>query len=503
MPVLESLGFSPDPWACPEINTEPAIPVNKVISSLLVVVQSLRSLSMKEEWQVQHDSDGYYYRTVMAWQAFGRVAHFTSIQSQLELFLQGLVQHHDTSDPQYEDAIKGLLPFLNEYVQAMGNVLTDLTRCLKTSFKLCYVLCSLFMFLAEKGFCKPLEESSSEEKSTGGALEGTGIGDGSGIDNVSKDIEDESQVEGLKGEDSEPPPQSTAEGSEDGIEMSQDFDGTLEDVEGTEPGDEDESSDTSEIQDQVADIDPLDPNAVDEKLWGDKNDAEHAPDGGTDEDHSSNKKGPSDIVAKEHSGGAEACDRPHDEQQDGEPDDAPEKNCDDLPDAPEDGESGAGGKLDEHIQDADTLELPESLALDQDTENQDDLQMDIGDIGDENLNDSEEADPTDGMPEHDDTEMQDGPPEESQTETRDQPVDKDNGTTAYEADGDAQPSADDGSEQEPTQNRSTDHSPEDITQADGGDQSSSRYMDASSRLTGTHQSHNEDEPNIPNSSDHR
>src|SRR5258708_17864445 len=99
--------------------------------------------------------------------------------------------------------------------------------------------------------------------------------------------------------------------------------------------------------------------------------------------------------------------------------------------------------------------------------------------------------------------MQEGPPDESQTETRDKPVEKDNGTTAYEADGDMQPSADDGSEQEPTQNRSTDHSPEDITQADGGDQSSSRYMDASSRLTGTHQSHNEDEPNIPNSSDHR
>ncbi|KAF8340373.1 uncharacterized protein EI90DRAFT_3012262 [Cantharellus anzutake] len=483
-PILSNL--EPESPAPSEANVVRSVPADEIISSLLVIVQGLRTWSKKEEWQVQYDSDGYYHRTTMSWRTFGRVARLSFIESQLTLFLCGLMPQHGKLNPVPIDPILEVFPFLDEYVRVMGIILTDFALCLKSSFKLCYVLCSLFMFLSEKGFCKPPEESSSDEQSTEGALEGTGIGEGSGANDISQEIEDESQVEGLLGEDSEPPEGLTVPESENAVEMSQDLDASLEDVERSEAGEDEESSDTTEIQEQIDDVDPTDPHAVDEKLWGDKNNQERPPDGGIDEDRSPDKNEPSDIVPKQNDQVMDERNQPREEQ----PEDvmSPEEGAssDDLPDPlDEQDDSGGGGKLDEHVPDADTLDLPDDLDLEPNAQ-EDDLQMDE-DTDDEHLDPLDGDPPTENIPQQDDATMHDDTEvhnEETHAPEDAEEPQKDRDLTTNEMDEDPLHSSTDASKPE---NPSDEGVADDKVKPDGGDLSSNEPSAPSSHPNGAPQ----------------
>ncbi|KAJ1946982.1 AAA ATPase midasin, partial [Linderina macrospora] len=102
---------------------------------------------------------------------------------------------------------------------------------------------------------------------------GTGMGEGStaGAKNVSDEIEGEDQVEGLQGE--EPDDTNDAGKDEDAIEMENDFQGQLGDADlETDDDDSDKSDDEddeNQMDEQLGDVDPTDPTALDEKLWDD------------------------------------------------------------------------------------------------------------------------------------------------------------------------------------------------------------------------------------------
>ena len=87
--------------------------------------------------------------------------------------------------------------------------------------------------LSAQGFCKPPDlDDSKDGEDPAESVGGVGLGEGSGSQNVSKDIEDESQVEGLRGDGQ----QDTMDnkGGKDAIEMSDDFGGDMEDIPDTE-----------------------------------------------------------------------------------------------------------------------------------------------------------------------------------------------------------------------------------------------------------------------------
>ena len=128
--------------------------------------------------------------------------------------------------------------------------------------------------VAKDGFCKPPEGEAGAGEGEGSMEDagGMGMGEGTGKENVSKEIEDESQVEGLQGEAGEDEDIERAEEG-DALEMSEDIGGKMQDVpdkEGEEEGDDDEKDDDEEPEEQVGNLDAMDPSAVDEKLWGDE-----------------------------------------------------------------------------------------------------------------------------------------------------------------------------------------------------------------------------------------
>lgn len=177
-------------------------------------------------------------------------------------------------------ALARVLPFVETLAETYAESVAAHVASSKSMYKLNYVVSRVMLDIATKGFCKPQEESKDDSKDGDdqGTAEGTGMGAGTGDKNVSNEIKDESQVEGLQGEEEEEQDKEEGgddnEDDDDAFSMENDFDGALEDGkekdEEDKDGDDDDENKDDELDDHVGDVDPLDPGAVDEKFWGDE-----------------------------------------------------------------------------------------------------------------------------------------------------------------------------------------------------------------------------------------
>ncbi|KAF8967136.1 hypothetical protein BDZ97DRAFT_1903538 [Flammula alnicola] len=288
-----------------------------LLNSLLVSVQSLVSRCPEAGYQFARD--------------FTHHLNIDKISTQLNRLLLEI-----SSPVDFRETIGKILPFLVLYQALVRDQLAAHNNWTKSLFKLDFVLCS-------QGFCKPAEDGNNE---VGGeakdAIGGVGIGEGSGVDNISKEIEDESQVEGLKGDDAESKAPESKNEDGDAIEMNDDFGGALEDM--PEPGTDDEaqSDDGSEpeFDETLGDLDDLDLSAVDEKIWGDEKGPENSDDTKekADEDHS-----------KEQDEG--------ETETENEPEEGEDNECSDP--------NVSGAKMDEYVPEANTLDLPDEMDLEE------------------------------------------------------------------------------------------------------------------------------------------
>ena len=128
-----------------------------------------------------------------------------------------------------------------------------------------------FLQIVQEGFCSPAKSSAAEAGGTEKMEGGTGLGEGEGAEDISKNIEDDESLseiaqggEKTKGEE--------IEDREDAVDMDHDeLEGQTGDVsdkaenDGSASGDEE-----ADVDEETGDIDDLDPSAVDEKLWDGK-----------------------------------------------------------------------------------------------------------------------------------------------------------------------------------------------------------------------------------------
>lgn len=314
-----------------------------------------------------------------------RVSHHVAHRSGHQSIAAGLVQLNGQmggmSASTAQATLETVHPFLAVYGHALESSMIELAASDRAVYKLTYILSQLFRTLAERGFCKPQEQSDEKSgQSEGQMSEGTGLGAGTGSKNVSDEIEDESQVEGLRGEEEDQDDQQNEkeDGDDDAVDMQDDFAGDLEDVDGDDGDDSDGDKDDGEddVDDHVGDVDEA---AVDEQFWqGDdpteQQGGDEVQDGKTEQDQSNEP----DLAAKEDEAKSSSKEKPKPEQQ-GE-DDAAEQ--DEGPDGPEqeldeqgeDGEDDSAGQddgadqsrpqPDQHVPEVETLDLPEGMDLD-------------------------------------------------------------------------------------------------------------------------------------------
>ena len=138
------------------------------------------------------------------------------------------------------------------------------------SNELLQTILSIFNLVSAKGFCTPeavIEELAKEGDSILQEFEGGGFGEGEGATNVSEQIDNQEQIEDLKGE--EPKEENKEEVKEEkGIEMSEDFEGGMGDkASGNDDEGGSEGSREDDLDKRMGEVDEKE-GQMDEELWG-------------------------------------------------------------------------------------------------------------------------------------------------------------------------------------------------------------------------------------------
>ncbi|KAL8708470.1 MAG: hypothetical protein Q9220_006627 [cf. Caloplaca sp. 1 TL-2023] len=249
------------------------------------------------------------------------------------------------------------LPLALQYRDICHNVLDHLAAKSRAMNRLAATLAQSFSHVASQGFCNPSKASNAETSSNEKLEDGTGLGEGEGAEDISKDIQDDEDLtelaqEGQKSKDGE-----QIEDQEDAVNMDQeDLEGEMGDAkERDEDGDEEGSQAGSDgedgIDEETGDVDDLDPNAVDEKMWDEK--AEDA----NREKEGSKAKGPAQKDDRVH---AEAEQR----EKDSDDIEGEEELSDVGADEDEEVKQQNSEMMDPHAQQEEHLDLPEEMDLD-------------------------------------------------------------------------------------------------------------------------------------------
>jgi len=365
--------------------------LEELIDSLRVCVQSVASrfsTNDKKEELNKYLLDGYLIA-----RDFTRLMRLGDIRDKIANTFSVVSSHADV-----KESLLIVTPFLDLYISLALDQISALATWTKALFKLNFVLCSLLRSLCQNGFCRPAEidKDAGPNAETSDIAEGTGIGEGSGGESISKEIEDESQIEGLQDAANEEDAERKNEADADAIEMADDFGGELEDMSEVD-GDDRSSSEESEFDETLGDIDVRDQSAVNEKIRDDSQPPTESDghDGRIDEKGSTKQTESSEVMAKEGEDTKKGEDLGEVTQEDLMKEEIglqDEQNTDTFVD---------GDPMDQ-VPDADSLDLPDNINLDDKDEKdgEHDVQEDCESFEGQNVDLPEDmvADDMDDMP---------------------------------------------------------------------------------------------------------
>ena len=212
-----------------------------------------------------------------------------------------------------------------------------------------------FSQVVQDGFCTPGENSGAEAGKTEKLEGGTGLGEGEGAEDISKDIQDEedlSEVAQGMGTNKE---KEEIEDQEDAVDMDHDeLEGETEDV--SDKGKDGSASEGEEndIDEETGEVDDLDPLALDEKLWdGKPGEKDKEKEGSKDK----GKVQKDDQVADDATNRRES---PRVQEGEGEDDEASQNDVEEAEEITQEETE----KVDPRLQEGQNLDLPEEMDLD-------------------------------------------------------------------------------------------------------------------------------------------
>jgi midasin len=245
------------------------------------------------------------------------------------------------------------LPILKQYSKILQRSVIRYANLHQATCKTSYILSKIFIEIASQGFCTPSEKSEDNSGQTEKLEGGTGLGDGEGAEDISKNIEDDEELEDLAQEPNQGE-KGDMEDEKDAVDMADgDMEGELGDA---EEKDSEEGSDCedkeAEMDEEAGDVNDLDAGAVDEKMWdGD----EEQPRKDKEGDESKGKVDKDEQVAAQES------------NKEGLEDDGTEEEDEEAAGA-EQGEEITQDddieKHDPHAQEGEALDMPDDMELD-------------------------------------------------------------------------------------------------------------------------------------------
>ncbi|KAG5948870.1 hypothetical protein E4U53_006121 [Claviceps sorghi] len=313
-------------------------------------------------------------------------------------------------------------PILDQFASLCSRSVEQGQELHRASAHMAYNLTKSFNQIASQGFCTPQEKSDETSGGDAGQLEaGTGLGEGEGAEDISKDIQADEDLTELA-QEANKEKNERIEDEKDAVDMAdEDLEGETgsaaaedEEDERSQKGDEEEEEEEeNDMDEEAGDVDDLDPTAVDEKMW-DGNDEEQAEkdqqgneaQGQQQDDDDEQMAAEEDTKKKkEAKPQPEAEENKDDEQRQGEEEEEQEE--DDVHAQEE------LNRQDQNVEQQETLDLPEDMELDLDdkeglSESDDGGEDELDDLSDleDAGNEPEEQESTGKDEEKEDEEME-------------------------------------------------------------------------------------------------
>ncbi|KAH6610699.1 midasin, partial [Trichoderma cornu-damae] len=263
-------------------------------------------------------------------------------------------------------AIAVASPILDQFSALCQQSITTGLDIHRATAKMAYGMTKAFTQIASQGFCMPQEKSDEKSGAEGKLESGTGLGDGEGAEDISKDVGPDEDLSELA-QEANKEKAGEMEDEKDAVDMAdEELEGDMNSVDGAEEEEDtsqngDEKEEENDMDEEAGDVDDLDPTAVDEKMWdGDDEKAEKDQEG----DKAKGQKQDDEQMATE----GEA--KPDDAEQDQDQDQKPDPNEADEPEADEAGAEEEDvqakeelNRQDQTVEENDALELPEDVDM--------------------------------------------------------------------------------------------------------------------------------------------
>ncbi|KAH0565336.1 hypothetical protein GP486_001268 [Trichoglossum hirsutum] len=248
------------------------------------------------------------------------------------------------------------LPIIQQYNSLVHEAAEGYALFHRSTCKMSYILTQSLMQLVLNGFCSPSEKLDKREGKSEKLEGGTGLGEGEGIKDISDEVQDDEDLSDLAKEPATKGESDEVSEEKDAVDIEDELDGEMSDA----PEKEEDAGalsggeDKEDIDEDIGDVDDLDPSAVDEKLW-DGGGEEQGHDKESDQPKGSAKK--DELVGARESEKMRKEDKEDIDQRD-EADEAAQENEDFVHEMPD--------FVDPHVPEGDALDLPEEMDLDGD-----------------------------------------------------------------------------------------------------------------------------------------
>ena len=348
--------------------------VSSVLDSILVAVQRTKEACMSTPTT---DEDAAWLRRMDCSLASSHEGLCTGEVSRL---LEGTLANmqHLSADDDVLGAASAVcamaMPILEQYRTIRQAALARHLKFHRSLCKLASLLAQSFSQIAVEGFCTPRDNLDAQSAGTEKLEGGTGLGEGVGAEDISKDVQDDEDLSELAQQREREDKREKTDDQNDAVNMDHDdLEGEMGEVSGSEDEDgSDSDGEGNDLDEETAEIDDLDPTAVDEKIWD-----------GKAEQNEKEKEGPS-SKGKPEKREQEAADSTAPQNDTLEPGDDEEEEA--SQEGAEQGEEIAKEeteKMDSHAQDVQDLDLAEEMDFDNVT----DKESDSGDADMDDMSD--------------------------------------------------------------------------------------------------------------------
>lgn len=374
--------------------------LRKVSTKVLVVFQRIVETLNSEE--LTTETDKWFTESQVQITALIKSLHHDSINISLNELIEFVSSHNFDEEESLQ--IKSLFGFTSPFIKNYTELATIVLNTGKANYidvsRSTYVFGTSLYNLAKDGFCSP--EPPSESREDDNLQDGTGLGDGEGVNNNSNDVEDDEDLtENAQEPNKDKKDDEDEDDNQDAVDIEGDMAGDLENASDRDPDDDEDDEDDEDKEDldeEIDDLDDLDPNAVDEKMWDEEaqedkkeKESEKMPENSTADDMKANED------EEEQGDSKDDKDKSSKDQDENENEnDSQAEEEEDVGEQEDEVKNEENEDLEQNVPESEALDLPDDINLDSgDEKEEEEEDQDGGEGMDDGLDDNMDLDEDD------------------------------------------------------------------------------------------------------------